>query len=122
MTLAEITELLRRIKSGSSDAEFKLLEFFKSQPIWRSLKDDPPGPEHRMFFVGNSEGGRRDYVFRWPHPKTGEITFWCKGEEVNYVLEHFNPDVWHPGPPNIPGSWVDDLQKGKIQFKKPGFQ
>jgi hypothetical protein len=82
---------------------------------WRSLKANPPGPEHKSFFVGHSEGGRIDYVFQWPHPKTGKLAFWCKGENGNYLMDNYKPDLWHPGPPRIPGSWVDRLQKGEIE-------
>jgi hypothetical protein len=70
---------------------------------WRSLKDDPPGQEHRMFFIGSSSGGRTDYVFRWPHK--GKMAFWCQGEDGNYPLANYGADVWYPGPPEIPGSW-----------------
>jgi len=69
---------------------------------WRSLKNDPPGPEHKTFFVGHSRGGRIDYVFMWPYGN--KMRFWCKGEHGNYVLRGYTPNVWHPGPPPIPGS------------------
>ncbi len=81
-------------------------------PKWKSLKNEPPGPEHTMFFVGHSRGGRRDYVFRCPHPKTGEMVFWCRGEVLNYILYDYKPDVWYPGPPTIPGSAADHADLG----------
>ena len=80
---------------------------------WRSLKDEPPGPEHRSFFVGHSKGGRMDYVFRWPDRK-GKMWYWCSGEDGNYPLAGYTPDVWYPGPPNIPGSDVEAIQQGKF--------
>ena len=80
---------------------------------WHSLKDDPPGAEHATFFIGNSEGGRTELVFRWPHPKTGEVAFWKSGKDGNFVLEWSGADVWHPAPPPIPGSAVDDIRKGR---------
>jgi hypothetical protein len=83
----------------------------QSQPLWRSLATDPPGPEHKAFFVGHSKGGRMDYVFRWLHPKTGKMAFWRHGDHGNYVMYDYGPDVWHPGPPPIPGSRVEAIQK-----------
>lgn len=79
---------------------------------WRSLAKDPPGSEHREFFVGHSEGGRTDLVFRWPHPKTGKMAFWKSGKDGNYVLDGYDPDVWYPGPPPIRGSFVEAVQNG----------
>ncbi len=82
---------------------------------WRSLADDPPPADMRGFFVGHSKGGRMDYVFRWPHPRTGEMWFWCKGENCNYPLDDYGPDVWYPGPPQIPGSTNERfLRTGRI--------
>lgn len=79
---------------------------------WRCLRTDPPPPETRMFFVGSASGGRIDWVFRWPGPDW-KIAFWCRGETENYRLTDYTPDVWYPGPPTIPGSEVEAIQKGK---------
>jgi hypothetical protein len=82
---------------------------------WRSLEKEPPGSEHdKGLWVGHSKGGRMDYVFRWPDWKTGKDAFWCSGEKGNYMLRSYKPDVWYPGPPPIPGSDVEAIQKGKL--------
>jgi hypothetical protein len=84
---------------------------------WKKIKDEPPPPEllHQGFFVGHSQGGRVDYVFRWPG-SNGEMAYWVKGSstEPNRELTDYTPDVWYPGPPTIPGSWADRIQKGEI--------
>lgn len=105
-----VAEFLDRVTTRT------LTAFPKQEAIskWRSLKDAPPGPEYQAFFVGHSKGGRNDYVFRWPHPKTGRIAFWCRARHDNYVLENYTPDVWHPGPPPIPGSDVEKFKQGKL--------
>lgn len=73
---------------------------------WRWLRKDPPPKGLRQFWVGHSEGGRRAFVFLWPG-RGGKLAFWVEGFEGNNVeLTSFQPDVWHPGPPDIPGSWV----------------
>ena len=80
---------------------------------WHSLKDDPPGEEHVTFFIGHSEGGRTELVFRWPHPETGKAAFWKSGKDGNFVLEWKGADVWHAGPPPIPGSVVGNIQQDR---------
>lgn len=82
-------------------------------PEWKSIEEEPPGPEHyKGLFVGHFPGGRIDYVFVWPHPRTGKPAFWGKGKMLNYVLTGYTPNRWYPGPPLIPGSDVERLQKG----------
>lgn len=92
----------------------KQIEMLQKILGWRSLKTDPPGPEHKMFFVGHSKGGRMDYVFSWPHPKTGKPVYWKQGEHGNYIMYDYGPDVWYPGPPTIPGSDVEAIQQGRF--------
>jgi hypothetical protein len=108
------TELarLRALCPGKPFRVYKVKGLAVVQPNngWRSLANDPPGQEHANFFIGHSEGGRRDLVFRWPHPKTGKMAFWSSGEDGNYVLDDYGADVWHPAPPPIPGSAVGGIQ------------
>jgi hypothetical protein len=90
------------------------IEITLSKLSWKSLKDDPPGPEHRTFFVGHSKGGRMDYIFRWPD-LNGKMAFWVKGySEGNRILTGYTPDIWYPGPPLIVGSDVEAIQQGRM--------
>lgn len=101
-----------RIATLAAVAFIKLHPQYAEQRLsgWRSLKDDPPGSEHTQFFIGSSEGGRTELVFTWPHPKTGKPAFWKSGKNGNFVLDWDGADVWHPGPPPIPGSAVGNIQ------------
>lgn len=85
---------------------------------WSSLKTNPPGPEHKLFFIGSSTGGRLEFVFRWPNFDTGKPEYWKSGEHGNFLLNWEGADVWYPGPPEIPGSWADQLQQGQITFEE----
>jgi hypothetical protein len=79
---------------------------------WRCLQTDPPPADMRMFFVGHATGGRMDLVFRWPW--NGRQWYWVEGPTENYPLDDYGPNVWYPGPPLIPGSNVEAIQKGKL--------
>jgi hypothetical protein len=84
---------------------------------WKKIKDHPIPNDlstKNGFWVGSSTGGRMDYVFLWPGGN-GKLTYWIQGDNGrNRQLTGYKPDVWYPGPPAIPGSWVDRLQRGEV--------
>lgn len=108
------TEVLKRLIASIEKLEALPWRSVDAPPNpWRSLAADPPGPEHGQgFLVGSSTGGRMDFVFTWPHPKTGKPAFWRRGVgHMNCLMEDYKPDVWHPGPPPISGNAVARFQK-----------